>query len=577
MAHTVADDLWEMLQQAGVRRCYGIVGDALNPTIAALAKRADVEFVHVRHEEFGAFAASAEANLTGQPVAVCGTAGPGVTHLLNGLLDAKHERSRVIVIAGDVETALIDTDALEEVSPYDLFRAASLYTGRVVSAEQARAVFHRAISTCLVEAGPTVIALPGDIAGAASEQKSVSFQAPSAPIMGPTEQDLAAVAALVDAADKVMIFGGDGCRDAAGEVVALAQRLNAPVGFSYKGKQWLEAGNPHAVGMTGLLGYGGCFTGLREADLILMLGTDFPFPQFLQAGHAGIVQVDTRPGHLGRRVRLAHGVVADVGTFVRAILDRVHPKPDTRYLDNALRVSARWHERLTHYTREPSRPGPIRPERVAALLDELIDDDAIVTVDTGTPCIWSARHMSFGHQRRLFGSFSWASMANASPNAFGASLAYPGRQCIALCGDGGFSMLALGDLITEAQRQARVVHIVFNNSRLDFVDIEQQEAGLVPFGTELPNPDFARIAAAIGAHGIRITDAAELRPGLQQALAHTGGPVVCDIVVDRHALALPSHVPAETVRGFTLSMARRALHGELGEVTHEALDNIKLL
>jgi pyruvate dehydrogenase (quinone) len=579
MTRTVADDLWEMLHRAGVRRCYGIVGDALNPTIAALSRRSDIEFIHVRHEEFGAFAASAESLLTGQPVAVCGTAGPGVTHLLNGLLDARHERAAVIAVAGDVESSLIDTEAIEEISPYDLFRTASLYTGRVINPAQARAVFDRAISTSVAERGPTVIALPGDVAGADSPAAGATreYRPPAATVVAPSPADLDAVADLVNHTSKVMIFGGDGCRDAAAEVVALAAKLQAPVGFSYKGKVWLEGGNPNAVGMTGLLGYGGCYHALREAELVLMLGTDFPFPEFLTAGSAAIVQVDNRAGHLGRRVPLARAVLADVQPFVAALADRVTAKEDRVYLDGALDVSQRWRKRLRHYVDGGEKRRPIRPEYVGAVLDELIADDAIVTVDTGTPCIWSARHMTFGGDRRMIGSFSWASMANASPNAFGASLAYPGRQVVALCGDGGFSMLALGDLITEVQHGCRIVHVVFDNSRLDFVDIEQQEAGLVPFGTELPNPDFAKVAEAIGATGIRIEDPATLRDGLAQALAHPGGPVVVDVVVDQHALALPSHVPGETAKGFTLSLLKRARHGDIGGVLHEAADNVELL
>jgi pyruvate dehydrogenase (quinone) len=577
MKRTVADDLWEMLYRAGVRRCYGIVGDALNPAMAALSRRNDIDFVHVRHEEFGAFAASAEALLTGQPVAVCGTAGPGVTHLLNGMLDARHERAPVIAVAGDVETNIIDTEAIEEISPYDLFRTASLYTGRVVNSAQARAVFDRAITTSVAERGPTVIALPGDVAGAPAPDGEVHYRPPVAAAIAASTADLDAVAELVNRASKVMIFGGDGCRDAAPGVVALAQKLQAPVGFSYKGKVWLEGGNPNAVGMTGLLGYGGCYHALKEAELVLMLGTDFPFPEFLTAGSAAIVQVDNRAGHLGRRVPLARAVLADVGSFVPALTGRVKAKQDTVYLDGALDVSARWHKRLNHYVDGGDKRAPIRPEYVAAVLDELLDDDAIVSVDTGTPCIWSARHMTFGGERRMVGSFSWASMASASPNAFGASLAYPGRQVVALCGDGGFSMLALGDLITEVQRQSRVVHVVFDNSRLDFVDIEQQEAGLVPFGTDLPNPDFAKVAEAIGAKGIRIEDPAQLRAGLTEALAATAGPVVVDVVVDQHALALPSHVPEETAKGFTLSLLKRVRHGDIGGVLHEATDNVELL
>lgn len=576
MARTVADDLWEMLAQAGVKRCYGIVGDALNPIMTALAKRDDIEFIHVRNEEWGAFAASAEANFTGAPVAVCGTAGPGATHLLNGLLDAFHERCPVITVAGDVETSLMDLAPIEEINPKDLFCTASLWTGRVVNPVQARGVFVNAIRTAIIERGPTVISLPGDVAAAHSVGGKVNFHIPAVPRPNPHEDDLATIADLVNDADKVTIFGGDGCRDSTADVIALAEKLKAPVGFSYKGKAWLEADNPNAVGMTGLLGYGGCFHAIKSADLILMLGTDFPFPSFLEAGGAKIVQIDIHPQHVGRRAPIAAGSVADVGAFAQALLPRVNPKSDDSHLAHALKVSEEWKKKLNVYVEGGDKRSPIRPEYVAATLNDLMDDDAVVTVDTGTPCMWSSRHMVFRGDRRLFGSFSWASMASASPNAFGISLAAPGRQVVALCGDGGFTMLGLGDLITEVQHKSRIVHVVFNNGALDFVEIEQQEAGMVPFGTDLPNPNFAKIAEAFGAKGIRVEDPAQLRPAIEEALAYTTGPVVLDIVVDRAALAMPSHVPVEAAVGFTLSFAKRILHGDASEVLKTATHNYKL-
>ncbi|MFV0260218.1 MAG: thiamine pyrophosphate-dependent enzyme [Acidimicrobiales bacterium] len=577
MAQKVADDLWDMLVQAGVKRCYGIVGDALNPVIAALSRRDDIEFVHVRHEEWGAFAASAEAFLTGEPVAVCGTAGPGIVHLVNGLLDAFHERCPVIAVAGDIETSVMDLAPIEGINPKDLFQTASLWTGRVVNPHQARGVFSEAIRTAILDRGPTVIAIPGDIASADSPGGPIDLVVPTVPWPQPAEADLRAIADLVNAAGKVTVFGGDGCRDAGADVVALARKLKAPVGFSLKGKPWLEAGNPNAVGMTGLLGYGGCFHAVKEADLVLMLGTDFPFPDFLEAGGAKVVQVDDNAIRLGRRTPIAAGSVADVGAFVRALTPLVDERDDDTHLNRSLEISRDWVGRLNVYVDGGDKRSPIRPEYVAATLNELMDDDAIVTVDTGTPVMWASHHIEFGGDRRMFGSFSWASMASASPNAFGAAKAYPGRQVVAMCGDGGFSMLAFGDLITEVQHNARIVHVVFNNGALDFVEIEQQEVGLVPYGTDLPNPNFAAIAHAFGAMGIRVEDPAEVRSAITEALAHTDGPVVLDMVTDRSALALPSHVPAKTAEGFTLSLARRVLKGDIGDVITTARDNYRLL
>ena len=560
-----------------MRRCYGIVGDALNPVIDALRRNGSVDFVHVRHEEYGAFAAVADARLTGQPVAVCGTAGPGVVHLVNGLLDARKEGAPVIAVAGDVETSALDSDTVEELNPYVFFAAAALYIGRLVNPGQLRSVVNSAITAAVAGRGPAVISLPGDVAAADAPAGPLPVALP-ATVPGPASaSDLAAMAALINEAQTVAIFGGDGCSDAQAQVRTLAGKLNAPVGYSLKGKQWLEHDNPNAVGMTGLLGYGGCWGAINHADVLLMLGTDFPFPEFLPRKNVKTIQVDRDPAHLGRRASLELGVVGDVAATVAALLPMVEAKPDDAFLRKYAGETERFHKKLQHYVTKGPGIKPIRPEYLAALLSELADEEALFFADTGTACIWAARHITYGGQRRLFGSFSWASMANAAPNAFGAQLAFPGRQTIALCGDGGFTMLGLGDLLTQVQRHAPVVHIVLNNGMLDFVNIEQQEAGFIPFGTEFANPDFSRVAEALGARGIRIEVSGDVRDGLQAALSHKGGPVVVDVLVDRYALARPAHVPGKTAAGFTLSLARQALHGQMDDVIATARHNVRLL
>jgi pyruvate dehydrogenase (quinone) len=567
MARKVADVMWEMLAKAGVKRCYGIVGDALNPVIDALRRNGKIEFIHVRHEEYGVFAAVAEAYLTGNPVAVCGTAGPGVTHLFNGLMDARKEGAAIIAIAGDVETKLMDTAALEELNPYKFFDAACLYVGRVVNPEQARAVFTTAILTAVVDKGPTVISLPGDIASAnAPDDSAYEVTIPAAPVFRPADADIDKLAGMIEAAKKVAIFGGDGCRDARDEVLQLAARLKAPIGYSFRGKQWLEHGNPHAVGMTGLLGYGGAHKAIHDADLLLLLGTDFPFSEFLPGGDVKKVQIDRNPKHIGRRTAVDLGFVGDIKATVTALLPKLGDKRDSRFLEKHVAETTSFDELLQHYVEKGPGIKPIRPEFLAATLSELASDDALFFADTGTACIWLARHIKGGPNRRLFGSFSWASMANAAPNAFGAQLAYPGRQTIALCGDGGFTMLALGDLLTQVQRKTPVVQIILNNESLDFVNIEMQEAGVVPFGVDFKNPNFAKVAEAMGAKGIRIEEPGDVREGLAVALAHQGGPVVVDVVVDPYALSLPSHLPFHAVTGFTLSLAKQVLSGKMDSV-----------
>src|ERR1700728_3827360 len=577
MARKVADVMWEMLAKAGVKRCYGIVGDALNPVIDALRRNGKIEFIHVRHEEYGVFAAVAEAYLTGNPVAVCGTAGPGVTHLFNGLMDARKEGAPVIAIAGDVESKLIDTAALEELNPYKFFDAASLYTGRLVNPEQARAIINTAILTAVTEKGPTVISIPGDVASANAADQSSEIKIPAPPILRPSDADLDQLAKMIDDAKTVAIFGGDGCRDARDEVIQLAAKLKAPVGYSFRGKQWLEHDNPNAVGMTGLLGYGGAYGAIHAADLLLLLGTDFPFSEFLPGDSVKKVQIDKNPKHIGRRTRVDLALVGDVKATVSALLPKIREKTDGKFLDKHVAATRSFDELLQHYVVKGPGLKPIRPEFLAATLSDLASDDAIFFADTGTACIWLARHIFGGKNRRLFGSFSWASMANAAPNAFGAQWAYPGRQTIAICGDGGFAMLGMGDLLTQVERRTPVVQIILNNEKFDFVHIEQQEAGFIPFGVEFKNPNFAKVAEAMGAKGIRIEEPEDVREGLAEALAYKDGPVVVDAVVDPLALAMPSHSPFHTVKGFTLSFARQVLSGRLDTVIKEMKRNVGIV
>src|ERR1700745_1287532 len=518
MSKKVADVLWEMLAKAGVKRCYGIVGDALNPVVDALRRNGAIEFVPVRHEEYGVFAAVAEAYFTGEPVVVCGTAGPGVVHLFNGLMDARKEGAPIIAIAGDVETSILDTFTLEELNPYKFFDTASLYTARVVNPEQARSVFNTAILTAVLEKGPTVISLPGNIASMDVEVDSTQITIPAAPHLRPADADLNRLLEQSADAKTVAIVGGDGCRYARDEVIELSERLKAPVGYALRGKQWLEHDNPNAVGMTGLIGYGGAYGAIHEAELLLMLGTDFPFSEFLPGASVKKVQIDKNPKHIGRRTALDLGLVGDIKSTVSALLPAVCEKTDREFLARQIAHTESFHNLLQHYVEKGQAIKPIRPECLVAPLSEIASDDAMFFADTGTACLWLARHIYGGKNRRLFGSFSWASMANSAPHAFRCGLAHPGRQCIALCGDGGFTMLGMGDLLTQIERRTPMVQVILNNEKFDFVHIEQQEAGIIPFGVEFKNPNFAKVAEAMGAKGIRIEEPEEVREGLTDAL-----------------------------------------------------------
>jgi len=576
MSKNVADAMWELLQAAGVRRCYGIVGDALNPTIDALRRNGSIEFIHVRHEEYGGFAAVADAYLTGDPVAICGTVGPGVTHLINAMLDARKEGAPIIVIAGDVETRLIDTEALEELNPYHFFQSASLYTGRIVNPRQVRAVVQTALRTALAGRGPTVISLPGDVAVGAVSGEVDPIARVAAPVVRPADIDLRDLAEMIDRAERVTIFGGDGCRGAHDEVVALARHLKAPVGYAFRGKQHLEYDNPHAVGMTGLIGFGGAHRAMHEADLLLLLGTDFPFSEFLPDRNVRKVQIDIDARHLGRRTGIDVGLVGNIQDTIDSLLPMLAEKTSTAHLDRALATTREWNESLSEYVRRGPSLATIRPEYLVATLDRLAADDAFFSADTGTACIWAARYLQAGEKRNIFGSFTWASMANAAPNAMGAALASPGRQSIALCGDGGFTMLGLGDVLTLVERKLPVVLIVLNNGSLNFVRIEQQEAGVPPFGTDFVNPNFALVAQAMGAKGIRLEKPGDVEAALQEALAHKTGPVVVDAVVDPYALSIPSHVPAHVAAGFTLSAWKQVMGGDPKLVVEEIAHNLSL-
>src|ERR1700722_4580863 len=376
MARNVADVMWELLAKAGVKRCYGIVGDALNPTIDALRRNGTIELIHVRHEEYGVFAAVADAYLSGSPVAVCGTAGPGVTHLFNGLMDARKEGAAIIAIAGDVETGIMDTAALEELNPYKFFDTACLYVGRVVNPEQVRSVVTTAILTAVVEKGPTVISMPGDIASAnAPDHSSHEITIPAPPVFRPADADLDKLAEMIETAKKVAIFAGDGCRDARDEVLLLAARLKAPVGYSFRGKQWLEHDNPNAVGMTGLLGYGGAYKAIHDADLVLMLGTDFPFSEFLPGDNVKKVQIDKNANHCGRRWAIDLALVGDIKTTITALLPKVSDKRDGTFLEKHVAETKSFHELLQHYVDKDHKKKPIRPEYLAATLSELAADD----------------------------------------------------------------------------------------------------------------------------------------------------------------------------------------------------------
>jgi pyruvate dehydrogenase (quinone) len=573
---TAADQFVEILLAAGVQRMYGVVGDSLNPVVDAVRHHDGIDWIHVRHEEAGAFAAGAEAQLTGRLVACAGSCGPGNLHLINGLYDAHRSMAPVLALAAQIPSTEIGTGYFQETHPTLSFQECSHYCELVTRPEQLPRVTQIAVQQAIGRGGVGVVALPGDVADAAASDAHLehTYRLNQRPSARPSDAVLDELVGLVNGARRVMLFCGRGVAGAHDEVLALAERLKAPVGHALRGKEWIQYDNPYDVGMTGLLGYGACYEAMHSCDLLVLLGTDFPYVQFMPT-KPKIVQVDIRRERLGSRSRLDLGVWGDVKETVRALVHRVAEKPDRTFLDQML---GRHHEllgRMRAYADEVRGHRPIHPEHVAATLDELAANDAIFTVDTGMPTVWAARFISATARRRILGSFVHGSMANALPQAIGAQLPDRGRQVIAMCGDGGFAML-MGDFLTLLQYDLPVKVVIFDNGSLGMVALEMLVAGYPPYQTALKNPDFAAVARAAGVTGIRIEDPGDVRDGLREAL-ETDGPVLVDVLTDPNALSMPPKITGEQVKGFALAMSRLVLSGDADEVLNMARSNLRNL
>ena len=571
MSRSVAEELIDALAQAGVQRIYGIVGDSLNPVTDAIRRRDKVRWVHVRHEETAAFAAGAEAQLTGQLAVCAGSCGPGNLHLINGLFDAHRSMAPVLAIAAHIPSSEIGTGYFQETHPDQLFRECSHYCELISNPRQMPRVLQTAMQHAVSKRGVSVIVLSGDVAAAATSSETLAHGlVTAAPLVRPADADLARLADLLNKGRKVALFCGIGCAGAHDEVVALAKKLKAPVGYSFRGKEWVEHDNPCAVGMSGLLGWGAAYKAMHECDLLLLLGTDFPYETFMPT-NPQVAQIDIRAERLGRRSKLDLGLCGDVRDTIQALLPLVAPKADRAFLDGMLEQHRTARRKLQAYVDHVGKRRPIHPEYVAATLDELAGPDAVFSIDTGMCAVWGARYLSAGKGRRFLGSFNHGSMANALPQAIGAQLAYPARQVISLSGDGGLAML-LGDLLTIPQYQLPVKIILFNNHRLGMVQMEMEVAGLPHYGCELKNPNFAEVAKAIGLLGLRVEDPAEVRPALEQALA-SSGPALVDVVTDPNVLAMPPKATVQQAKGFALAMTKMAFTGEAEDVLDTVMAN----
>ncbi len=569
----MAEQFVEVLRQAGVQRIYGVVGDTLNPVADAVRRSDGVDWVHVRNEEAGAFAAAAEAQVTGKLAACAGSGGPGNTHLIQGLYDAHRSRAPVLALASQIPSEQLGTNFFQETHPEKLFVECSHYCELISEPSQMPRLLRLGIETSLANGGVSVLVLPGDIAHkpAANSTGTSTFLAEPTAASAPSDQVQALAKALNDAGS-VTLFCGAGVKNAHREVMDLASRVFAPIGHTLRGKEWIQFDNPFDVGMSGLLGYGACYKATHEADLLLLLGTDFPYDNFLP--QARTIQVDHDASQLGRRTPLELAIHGDVRETLLAVLPLLKQKSDRSFLDKMLseHVSALEHV-VDAYTRNLENHTPIHPEYAATILDEVAADDAIFTVDTGMNNVWAARYITPNGRRRVIGSFIHGSMANALPHAIGAQLAYPGRQVVSLSGDGGLSML-LGELLTVRLHNLPIKIATFNNSQLGMVELEMMVDGLPSFGTDNGNVDYAAIARAAGLDSVRIEKPGDVREGLKEAFARPG-PVLIDLVTDPNALSMPPHIEMEQVRGFALAASKTVMSGGVGKMLEMARANLR--
>ncbi|UVH52087.1 ubiquinone-dependent pyruvate dehydrogenase [Pseudomonas sp. CBSPBW29] len=567
---TLAQQLATTLEQAGIKRIWGLTGDSLNGLTDSLRTMDSIEWMHVRHEEVAAFAAGAEAAATGELTVCAGSCGPGNLHLINGLFDCHRNHVPVLAIAAQIPSTEIGLNYFQETHPQELFKECSHFIELVTNPEQMPHVLHRAMRSAILNRGVAVVVIPGDVSLLEVEDKFKPWPALLAPRTLPAEQDLQRLTDILEHSGKVTLLCGSGCAGAHDEVVALADALGAPVVHALRGKEHVEWDNPFDVGMTGLIGFSSGYHAMLNCDTLIMLGTDFPYRQFYPTD-AKIIQVDRNPQALGRRATLDLGIAADVSETIQALLPRLTRKTDRSFLETSLKHYEKARQGLDDLAEPSKADRPIHPQYVARLLSELADDDAIFTADVGSPTVWAARYLKMNGKRRLIGSFNHGSMANAMPQAIGAQAAFPGRQVISMSGDGGFTML-MGDFISLAQLNLPVKLVVFNNSSLGFVAMEMKAAGYLDTGTELKNPDFAAMSNAMGILGIRVEQSEDLEPALRRALAHDG-PVLVDVVTATQELVMPPSIKLEQAKGFSLYMLKAVMSGRGDEVIELAKTN----
>jgi pyruvate dehydrogenase (quinone) len=573
MKRTVAELMLATLKVSGVERVYGIPGDSLNGFTDAMRRDGTIKWEHVRHEEAAAFAAAAEATLTGALGVCAGSCGPGNLHLINGLFDANRSRVPVLAIAAHIPREEIGGGYFQETHPEQLFRECSVYCEMASVPEQMPRMLENAMRAALQRGGVAVVVVPGEVfleeAPDASEPVEIRR---AEPVIYPDREDLAAAARVLNDANRVTILAGAGCQGAHEQLIELASALKAPVVHAFRGKEFVEYDNPYDVGMTGLIGFSSGYRAMEHCDALILLGTDFPYRPFLPDG-VPIIQVDVRGEQIGHRIAVRVGLVGTVKDTVGALMPLLKVKTDAAHMDRMTKHYGRARKRLDALAQPTRNESPLHPQHIAATIDRLAAEDAVFTVDVGTPCIWAARYLHMNGRRRLVGSFTHGSMANALSQAVGAQATYPSRQVVSLCGDGGLAML-LGELITLHQQKLPVKVVVFNNGALSFVELEMKAAGIVTYGTDLDNPDFAGIARATGLYAAHVEKSDELEDALRDAFAHDG-PALVDIRTLRYEMALPPKISYEQVKGFSLYATRTILSGEGRELVELARTNLR--
>jgi pyruvate dehydrogenase (quinone) len=572
---TVADTIVAHLVAGGVNRVYGLPGDSLNGFTDALRRDGNIQWLHVRHEEAAAFAATAEATLTGELAVVAASCGPGNTHLLNGLFDANRSRVPVLAIAAQIPRAEIGSGYFQETHPQELFREASVYCELVSSAEQMPRVLRIAMRTAVSRRGVAVVVIPGDVLlEREPETEQVSAVRPTTTISRPVDEELAAAADVLNAAQRVTILAGAGCAGAHAELLQAARVLQAPIVHTLRGKEHVEYDNPFDVGLTGLLGFESGYRAMESCDALLILGADFPYRDFYPKG-VPVVQVDVRGEQIGRRLPVEYPLVGTVKDTLPALLGKLNAKEASghNHLGRMREHYVRTRKDLDKLAREDHNRTPLHPQYVTQTVSEAASEDAVFIPDVGSMIIWSARYLQMNGRRRLIGSFIHGSMANAMPQAIGAQAAFPDRQVIALSGDGGIAML-LGDLITLRQHSLPVKIVVFNNGALAFVELEMMSAGVPKWGTDLNNPDFAEVARSVGLFGVRVDRPDELGPALKAAFEHDG-PALIDVHTRRQELSIPPHVTFSEMKGVSLFAGRTIISGRGDELVELARDNLR--